>query len=241
MRGPLNPSSSSSLLPSAIISKSRLHGSPHRPPPETPVGLRPPCVPGPRGSERNPDPSDYLAPTLNQGREIAGNRDRSGTVSVPDEVENSLADELPWRLVAGLRSPFYLFPFGIEETDAAETSELRREGGLPDTSDRAGPQCREEAGGFGRSDRAEGPIGQNQSSTVEPPDSTPEAARVRYPACSVVSVAETAEIVEAAPIHSSRGSNGSISSLRRTSKRQGQDGTHRHAPRAARGDAGRWG
>ena len=41
----------------------------------------------------------------------------------------------------------------------------------------------------------------------------PESGRVQYPACSVVSVTDAAEIVEVAPIHSTGGSNGSIISL----------------------------
>ena len=67
------------------------------------------------------------------------------------------------------------------------------------------------------------------------------SGRVRYPACSVVSVADAAEIVEVAPIHSTGGSNFSIISLDEHLKQQGQDETHRHAPREARGDVGRWG
>ena len=68
----------------------------------------------------------------------------------------------------------------------------------------------------------------------------PENGRVQDPACSVVSVAVAAEIVEVVSDSFDRRFERLDQLSRRTSKGHGQDGTHRHAPRAPRGDVGRW-
>ena len=57
----------------------------------------------------------------------------------------------------------------------------RREPGIPDTSDRSGPECRGAVWRFGRSDRAVGLFAPDQPSTVEPPVSAPEAGASNAP------------------------------------------------------------
>ena len=113
-------------------------------------------------------------------------------------------------------------------------SESCKEADILDPSDRPGPECREAFGGSviatGWDDRA---------SAIGPArPSRPSADRKRARSIRRVFGSIGGGCVrdfEVAPIHSTGGSNCSTIS-RRTSKRQGQDGNHRHAPREARGD-----
>ena len=102
-----------------------------------------------------------------------------------------------------------------------------------------GPECRRGGVRFTRSDRAAGVFRPQSALDRGAGRQRTESGRAQSPACSGVSVANAVEMVEVAPVHSPGRSNRSIISV--DAHRNDKDGTHRHAPRAAGGKAGRWG
>lgn len=116
----------------------------------------------------------------------------------------------------------------------------RRDGPRAFSISFAGPECRQGGVKFARSDRAAGLFVRNPLSTVESPEKRTGSGCVQFPACSVVAVADAAEMVDVAPMHSIGNSNGSIVALDEHRNDKTKDGTHSHDPREAHCDVGRW-